>query len=225
MVKVKIVPTSILDPLFRESPTRHTPHQRTSEEDEDAIESSDSEGEPCPFCKKLDCEDHLLACIDESGEADNRVGILDGTLYGVKEIDKIFEKICMAWVKWIRIKPKAPKPSWITSNSIILNYFESFGETSNVELNDDTSQDEDEVDYLLGEVDPYQNRTFLEDMSSRCGWTGISNREYGPDKPLQSSCYINLYDPKPKEVAEKLKSTLQEFIKQADASLSESLSR
>jgi hypothetical protein len=212
MVKIEIVPTSILDPMFREGPKRHTPWIGCVEPDDNDVEVPiDLEEEPCAVCDKSDCQDHLLARIDESGdEGECHVGLVGGTLFDVGEIGSIVEKLSAAWVKWRRSNPKAPAPTWIAKEPILLDFFTSLNETPSNKI-EDYRTDEDAASNLLEEAGPHITRIFVEDLCFRCGWGRYSSREYG------LATYSSIYDKRPNDVADKIRTMLQDLIKLADA--------
>jgi len=59
-----------------------------------------SEGEDetsCPICEDKECQRHLLACFDKSGDVGEfGVGLVDGALIDAKEIPQVLERARLA---------------------------------------------------------------------------------------------------------------------------------
>lgn len=65
--------------------------------------------EPCPLCKHMECEKHLLACFDKAGNGD-AFGLVNGALCYVNEIEVVLDHASLAWVRSMRSagRPKPP---------------------------------------------------------------------------------------------------------------------
>ena len=65
----------------------------------------------CSISKDKECEVHLLASFDASAdEGELGVGLIDGLLCNVNEIEEVLQRARLAWVQSVRHtrRPKAP---------------------------------------------------------------------------------------------------------------------
>jgi hypothetical protein len=69
--------------------------------------------ERCPICKDKECQRHLLARFDDSGDGALGVGLAGGALYDANEIEKVLERARLAWVQSMRATGKPKLPTWI----------------------------------------------------------------------------------------------------------------
>jgi hypothetical protein len=96
----------------------------------------DSEGyhkpeERCPICETWDCEKHLLALFDATGgTGEYGVGLTDGPLSEVKEIEELLERTCLAWVQSVRTTGKPKAPQWIEKEPDLKYFFDALGRGS-----------------------------------------------------------------------------------------------
>ena len=69
-----------------------------------------------------------LACFDESGdEGELGVGLVDGPLYDVKEIEEVLQRARLAWVRSVRATGKPKAPQWIMKERGLRDYFDALG--------------------------------------------------------------------------------------------------
>jgi hypothetical protein len=74
------------------------PEDNDAQEDESGLEI-------CPECGAEDCEAHLLAAFDLSGdEGEFEVGLVGGALYDLDAIGKVLELARRTWVQRSRAK-------------------------------------------------------------------------------------------------------------------------
>lgn len=83
--------------------------------------------ERCPICKDKQCKVHLLGCFDELGEGELGVGLIDGPLYDVKEIEEVLQRARLAWVLSARAAGKPKAPQWIMKERGLQDYFDALG--------------------------------------------------------------------------------------------------
>jgi hypothetical protein len=92
-------------------------------EDED-----DPTAECCPICKDKECKVHLLGRFDESGdEGELGVGLIDGPLCNVNEIEEVLQRARLAWVQSVRAAGRPEAPQWIMNERGLQDYFDALG--------------------------------------------------------------------------------------------------
>jgi hypothetical protein len=70
--------------------------------------------ECCPICKGKECEKHLLARLDASGDqGEFGVGLAGGSLQKVYEIKDVLQRARLAWVQSVRASGTPKAPPWI----------------------------------------------------------------------------------------------------------------
>jgi hypothetical protein len=77
-----------------------------------SADEDDTSLEGCPICQDEECQRHLLARFDASGdEGEFGVGLTSGALDEAQEIEQVLKRVRLAWVQSIRAtgKPKAPR--------------------------------------------------------------------------------------------------------------------
>jgi hypothetical protein len=84
--------------------------------------------ERCPICQDKECQRHLLACFDVSGdEGKFGVGLLAaGALNEAQEIEQMLERARLAWVQSMRATGKPKAPPWIMKLGLRY-YFNALG--------------------------------------------------------------------------------------------------
>src|SRR5262249_9848854 len=92
------------------------------------MSEDDPSSERCPICEEKECQRHLLARFDASGdEGEFGVGLAGGALYDVNEIEAVLERARLAWVKSVRATGKPKTPPWIMKERGLRNYFDALG--------------------------------------------------------------------------------------------------
>jgi hypothetical protein len=185
--------------------------------------SEDDPGlEGCPICQDKECQRHLLACFDKSGdEGEFGVGLLDGALFDAKEIKQVLERARLAWVQSIRATGKPKAPPWIMKESSLRRYFDALG---GIDV-DKYDSDEDAASDLAAMTDmewEHAREDFLwEDLSS-CGWLGerTGKESYYGGFPAATT-YLYWWAPNPREIVEKFRAKLQSMLLEAKAQLPE----
>ena len=73
----------------------------------------------CPICKHAECEDHLLARFDASGDLGAfGIGLTDGALCDVNEIEVVLQCVRLAWVQSVRATSKPKATRWIMKERV-----------------------------------------------------------------------------------------------------------
>jgi hypothetical protein len=89
-----------------------------SEDEDDTNEAG------CPICEDKECQRHLLACFDKSGDAGEfGVGLVDGALMDAEEIPQVLERARLAWVQSVRATGKPKAPPWVMKDKWGLRYY------------------------------------------------------------------------------------------------------
>jgi hypothetical protein len=178
------------------------------------MNKDDPTSECCPICKDKECKIHLLARFDASGdEGELGVGLIDGPLCNVNDIEEVLLRTRVAWVRSVRTIGKPEVSQWITKERGLQNYFDALGGLviSDLEKYD---SDEDAADDLKVQTDSevwHAREDFLRDALSSCGWLGETTEgEY--DVPLRSTTYLNWWALKPSEIAERFRAELRGLL-------------
>ena len=116
---------------------------------------------------------HLLCCFDKSGDEGNfGVGLVDGPLYDVNEIDEVLKRARLAWVQSVRAAGKPKAPRWIMKEPGLRDYFDALGDPDGFDL-EGYENDEDAADDLRPNTDNelwHAREDFLSEVLSSCGW-------------------------------------------------------
>ena len=92
------------------------------------MSEDDPSSERCPICEDKECQRHLLARFDASGdEGELGVGLVGGALYDVNEIETVLERARLAWVQSVRATGKPKAPPWIMKERGLRYYFDALG--------------------------------------------------------------------------------------------------
>jgi hypothetical protein len=173
----------------------------------------------CPICRDKECQRHLIACFDKSGEeGEFGVGLLDGTLNEAQEIEQVLKRARLAWVQSIRATGKPKAPPWIMKDEWGLRrYFDALG---GIDV-DKYDSDEDAVDDLAAntenEVWCAREKFLCEDLSS-CGWLGERTEKeiYYGGFPAATT-YLYWWANNPREIVEKFRIKLQSMLLEANS--------
>src|ERR1039458_6842095 len=93
------------------------------------MSEDDSTSERCPICKDKECKIHLLGRFDESGdEGVFGIGLVDGPLFDVKEIEEVLQRAQLAWVQSVRAAGKPEIPQWIMKSQSLRDYYDQLGD-------------------------------------------------------------------------------------------------
>jgi hypothetical protein len=89
------------------------------------MNEDDTASERCPICDKKECQKHLLARIDASGdEGQYGIGLVGGPLYYEYEIEVALNRARLAWVQSVRATGKPKAPRWIIAEADLHRYFQ-----------------------------------------------------------------------------------------------------
>jgi hypothetical protein len=183
------------------------------------MSDDDPDSECCPICENKECERHLLARFDTGwGEGELGVGLIDGALYSVKEIETLLNRTRLAWVQSVRSTGKPKAPPWIMKEEGLQDYFEALGGIDVARYD----SDEDAVGDLKVETTDetwHAREDFLDWALFRCGWPGEKTEEYFEGGfPGSATTYLSWWASKPKEIAKKLRVKLRKILLEADNS-------
>ena len=174
--------------------------------------------ERCPICKGKECEIHLLARFDASGdEGAMGVGLTNGPLYNVNEIEETLQRARLAWVRSVRATGMPEAPRWIVKERGLRDYFDALGGLGDFDL-DEYDSDEDAADDLRQHTDTehVRAREFLDEILFSCGWLGEKTEEEC-DIPLRSTTYPSWWAFKPSWTVERLRTKLRTILLEAPA--------
>ena len=182
------------------------------EDDEDGEDNPRSEG--CPFCEKKECEIHLLACFDASGDQGKLgVGLVSGPLCDVNEIKETLQHVRWAWVQSARANGKPKAPQWIMKEPGLQYYFDALGDAG-FELKKYKS-DEEAVSDLPANTNNeirHAREEFLWEFLSDCGWLGEKTEQPFDSIPGMSTTYLYWWALKPHEIVERFRAKLQGIL-------------
>lgn len=167
----------------------------------------------CPICKHKECQRHLLACFDVSGdEGQFSVGLLDGVLNEAQEIERVLERAWLAWVQSVRATGKPKAPPWIMNESGLRRYFDALGGISV----DKYDSDEDAASDLAANTKNHvwhARQEFLCDDLSHCGWLGQkTEKETNYGGFPAATTYLYWWANNPIKIVEKFRAKLQNLL-------------
>jgi hypothetical protein len=155
-------------------------HASTSRRSSSSAATPVSEDDPierCPICEDKKCRKHLLAIFDASGETGEfGVGLCDGPLCKVREIEEVLERSSLAWVQSVRAIGKPEAPWWIMKEPGLKDYFDALGRSSSggSVTFDPVKYESDEDaawDLRANSDEPWAAREeFLYETLRSCGW-------------------------------------------------------
>jgi hypothetical protein len=178
----------------------------------------DPNSERCPICKDKECQRHLLARFDASGdEGEFGVGLVGGALYDVNEIETVLERARLAWVQAVRATGKPKAPPWIVKERGLQNYFHALGGLDVAKYD----SDEDAVHDLAWCSDNelgHARDDFLDEVLFSCGWLGDRTEEPFDYPPIcASTIYLSWWAFKPREIVKKFRARLRRILLEADS--------
>jgi len=184
------------------------------------MNEDDSSSERCPICERKECQKHLLARFDASGdEGEYGVGLVGGPLYYEYEIDDVLNRARLAWVQSVRATGKPKVPHWIMNERGLKNYFGVLG-TAGFDLKEYDS-DEQAAEFLPACTDNelyYAREWFLDDVLSECGWLGERTEEPF-ERLMMSTTYQSWWADKPRDVVKKFRAKLRSILLEAGVKL------
>jgi hypothetical protein len=186
------------------------------------MSEDDPTAECCPICKDKECKVHLLGRFDESGdEGELGVGLIDGPLYDVNEIEEVLQRVRLAWVQSVRATGKPKVPKWIINERGLRDYFDALGGLGGSDL-EKYESDEDAAGDLQVETDNeiwHAREEFLSEGLSSCGWLGEKTEEPFDSSPGLSTTYLSWWAFKPNETVEKFRAKLRRILLEATTTL------
>ncbi len=186
----------------------------SEDEDED-----DTNQAGCPICEDKECQRHLLACFDESGDAGGfGVGLVGGALMDAKEIPQVLERARLAWVQSIRVTGKPKASPWVMKDKCGLrNYFDALG---GIDV-DKYDSDEDAVHDLAANTENelwHARENFLSEALSRCGSVSTTSSGDVPHGGFAAeTTYQYWWAENPREIVEKFRAKLRSMLLAARA--------
>jgi hypothetical protein len=187
------------------------------EDDED--DGGNTTSEPCPICKNMECKVHLLACFDASGdEGELGVGLIDGPLCEVNEIEEVLKRTRLAWVQLVRASGKPKAPEWIMKERGLQSYFDALG-GAGFDLKKYDSDEEAVSDLPANTPNEawHAREEFLWEGLSGCGWHGEKTDEPFDSIPGMSTTYLCWWASKPSQVVESFRVKLRMILSEATA--------
>jgi hypothetical protein len=92
------------------------------------MSKDDPTSECCPICKDKECKIHLLARFDASAdEGELGVGLIDGSLCDVNEIEEVLQRARLARIQSARATGKPKAPRWIMKERGLRDYYAALG--------------------------------------------------------------------------------------------------
>ena len=181
------------------------------------MSEDDPSSERCPVCTDKECQRHLLARFDASGdEGEYGVGLVGGPLYYEYEIDDVLNRARLAWVQSVRATGKPKAPSWIIKERGLRYYFDALGGIDVAEYD----SDKDAADDLPVRTDfewQHAREDFLWEILSKFGDLRRTEEEFGG--PLGSTMYLSWWTFKPKDVIKKFRARLRGILLEAGVKL------
>jgi hypothetical protein len=173
--------------------------------------------EYCPICDEKDCQKHLLACFEASGEeGEYGVGLVGGPLYYEYEIDDVLHRARLAWVQSVRATGKPKAPRWIMNERGLKDYFDHLG---GIDLAKYESDDE-AADFLPADTDfewKHAREDFLWEVLSKFGYLRRTENEL--TRPFMTTGYLSWWTFKPKDAIKKFRARLRSILLEAGVKL------
>jgi hypothetical protein len=181
------------------------------------MSEDDPSSERCPICEDKECQRHLLARFDASGdEGEYGVGLVGGPLYYEHEIDDVLNRTRLAWVQSVRATGKPKAPRWIMNERGLKDYFDHLGGIDLAKY----ENDEEAVTDLPAETDfewQHAREDFLWEILSKFGCLRRTEEEFSV--PLMSTMYLSWWTFKPKDVIKKFRARLRSILLEAGVKL------
>jgi len=182
------------------------------------MSEDDPSSERCPICKDKECQRHLLARFDASGdEGELGVGLVGGALYDVNEIETVLERARLAWVQSVRAAGKPKAPPWIMKERGLRDYFDALGGIDVAKYDGD----EDAVQDLPAHTDNelgHARDDFLDEVLFSCGWLGDRTEEaFDYPQFCSSTTYLSWWALKPREIVKKFRAKLRRILLEANS--------
>jgi hypothetical protein len=179
-----------------------------------------SSSERCPICDKKECQKHLLARFDASGdEGEYGIGLVGGPLYYEYEIEEVLKLARLAWVRSVRATTKPEAPRWIMNERGLKDYFNALG-SGGFDLRK-YENDEEAAAFLPAESDcewEHAREDFLWEVLFECGGDVLRTEEEF-SAPLMSTTYLSWWTFKPKEIVKKFRAKLRSILLEAGVKL------
>ena len=169
--------------------------------------------ERCPICNRTKCKRHLLACFDSSGdEGDFVIGLVDGAILDVNELEAVMKQARLAWVQSVRSTGAPVAPRWMEKVPGLDGYFAKLG--SGVVDIAKYENDEDAVYDLGANTSIQDSQEFLWELLSGCGWLGDQTERYF-EALMRSTTYVSWWSARPSAIVKTLRRTLQTALLEA----------
>jgi hypothetical protein len=158
------------------------------------MNEDDTASERCPICDKKECQKHLLARFDASGdEGQYGIGLAGGPLYEEYEIEEVLYRARLAWVQSVRATGKPKAPRWILAEAGLHRYFETLGPTGgSVDFLKKYESDEEAATSLPAESDcewEHAREDFLWEVLSEYGYLGRTEEPF--ERLMMSTTYLS----------------------------------
>jgi hypothetical protein len=181
------------------------------------MSEDDPSSERCPICEDKECQRHLLARFDASGEeGEYGVGLVGGPLYYEYEIDDVLNRARLAWVQSVRATGKPKAPRWIMSERGLKDYFDQLGGIDLAKY----ESDEEAAAFLPAETDfewQHAREDFLWEVLSKFGYLRRTENEL--TSPIMTTGYLSWWTFKPKDVIKKFRDRLRSILLEAGVKL------
>jgi hypothetical protein len=181
------------------------------------MSEDDPTAECCPICKNKECKRHLLARFDSSGDDGAfGIGLEDGALCDVNEIEVVLQCTRLAWVQSVRATGKPKPPQWIMKERGLRDYFDALGGSGGFDLVKEES-DKTAADFLDAYTDNalwHAREEFLDDVLFSCGWGGQRTEDVY-EALMRSTTYLSWWASKPSEIAKRLRAKLRRILLEA----------
>jgi hypothetical protein len=176
----------------------------------------------CPMCEKKECQKHLLARFDASGdEGEYGVGLVGGPLYYEYEIEEVLERARFAWVQSVRVTGSPKAPRWIMAEAGLLGYFKTLGPSGgSVDFLDKYKSDEEAATYLPEETDfewQHAREDFLWEVLSEYGYLRRTEEEFSVQ--FTTTKYLSWWADKPRDIVKKFRTKLRSVLLAAGVKL------
>ena len=151
--------------------------------------------------------------IDASDAGELGVGLTDGPLCDVNEIEVVLQCARLAWVQSVRATGKPKAPSWIMKERGLRDYYDALGGSDGFERatrQQPTSSQRTRI-MRFGTLGMSSWKVFL----FSCGWNGERTEEPFDSAPGLSTTYLSWWAFKPREIIKRFRARLRKILLEA----------
>jgi hypothetical protein len=173
--------------------------------------------------KKRGGKARLLASYDvDPWEGEYGIGLVGGTLYDIKEIGTLLEKITLEWVGAARREERDEDgdpiaPRWVKNNRLVSEFFSTIGYGVDLSEVRSASDEEEGMDMVRENDWALSAKVLIEALTLESGWGGAET-EGQIDVPLRSTRSTDWWATDPESIALALQRSLQQILASADES-------